>query len=476
MLRGSFASRLRERVQFGIALCCAAIVSCGSPSPSPPTTGGSPSQTITGTERLGWTQSAADAVELAAIGYALYVDNARVELIGATCGPSTGTADFSCSALLPSMTPGPHTLELASFVVSGTTVAESARSAPLQVTVSPPVSTRVAEPAPGWTHSAVVTRDGVRLRLEQLAGTVVEPTDFAFSPDGRLFVAERAGRIRIVRDGRLLAQPALSLHESEPGQPRLITLAVDPRFEQTHYVFAIFTVLSDSGGRTFGLARFREASDTLADRVILLDGVPASPAGEAASLRFGPDGKMFAAFDDGGLARLAGDLASPNGKILRLNADGTTPDDQAGGTPLYSYPYRSPRGLDWNPSAKTLWAADRDSQNSGRLNLVASNDVARRRGVLQAVLTLPAGTSPSSLAFYQNGSIPAMRGDLLVASEEGRHLLRIRPDPVTPTRVVATERLLQDQIGGIRIVAVAPDGVIYVGTANAVGRLVPDGH
>ncbi len=65
-----------------------------------------------------------------------------------------------------------------------------------------------------------------------------------------------------------------------------------------------------------------------------------------------------------------------------------------------------------------------------------------------------------------------MRDNLLVASEEGRHLLRIRLDPKEPTRVVATERLLQDAIGGVRSVAVSPDGAIYLGTADAVGRLV----
>jgi glucose/arabinose dehydrogenase len=60
-----------------------------------------------------------------------------------------------------------------------------------------------------------------------------------------------------------------------------------------------------------------------------------------------------------------------------------------------------------------------------------------------------------------------------VASEEGRHLLRILLDPQEPSRIVTTERLLQDVIGGVRTVAVGADGAIYLGTANAIGRLVP---
>ena len=78
---------------------------------------------------------------------------------------------------------------------------------------------------------------------------------------------------------------------------------------------------------------------------------------------------------------------------------------------------------------------------------------------------LPARTEPSAIAFF--------RHDLLVASDTGRHLLRIRFDPQNPTTIVGTERLLQDRIGPIRAVGVGPDGAIYVGTDHAIGRLVP---
>ena len=77
------------------------------------------------------------------------------------------------------------------------------------------------------------------------------------------------------------------------------------------------------------------------------------------------------------------------------------------------------------------------------------------------------------MAFYRGDLIPPFRDNLLIASDEGRHLLRIQIDPLQPTHVVATERLLQDRIGGLRVVGVAPGGAIYVGTAQAVGRLSP---
>ena len=84
----------------------------------------------------------------------------------------------------------------------------------------------------------------------------------------------------------------------------------------------------------FGIARFREVSNTLAERVIIRDQIARASSTPSASLRVAADGKLFVALDDADSARLAEDLSSANGKILRLNPDGTTPDDQAGGSPL----------------------------------------------------------------------------------------------------------------------------------------------
>jgi glucose/arabinose dehydrogenase len=400
------------------------------------------------------------------------------------------------------MSKGAHTLELATFTVDGP---ESARSAPLTVTVTGLATAVVpsASPQPSskpstasssasstsstlaqsstslWSTAPaspaalpVVTSDGVALKLQRIAGGFADPTDLAFLPDGRVFVAERAGSVRVLRDGQVLHDPALSPPPSSSGQDQLIALAIDPQFDLTHFVYAIVTASSSSGGPAFALVRFREAANTLADRAVLVDNIPASPDGPSASLRFGVDGKLFAAFDDAGSHSLAGDLASPNGKILRLNPDGTTPADQEGGTPLYSYPYWSPRGLDWHPVSRMLWIADRSGLASGVLSVVTSSGV-RTRGIIRSAMSLPQETVPSSIAFYRGGRIPAFRDNLLVASDEGRHLLRIQIDPRDPTRVVATERLLQDRIGGIRLVGVAPAGEIYVATAHAIGTLVP---
>jgi glucose/arabinose dehydrogenase len=453
-----------------------------STTPAPPVVQPS-NETINGTERIGWSQPAADAVELTRIRYAVYVDGTRSELAGVTCSDSITPTGFACSAKLPAMASGAHTLQLASFMADAGPTLESARSGSLNVTVV--AATTANEPATSsnrrestWASGPAGTTIGrVALQVERIADDVDQPADLAVAPDGRLFVAERSGRIRILRDGRLLSAAAWSLAETPAGHGQILALALDPQFDRTRFVFAVYTTTSSrSGEPMFSLVRFRETSDTLADRIVLLDEVRASQGNAMASLRFGPDGKLYAAFDDGGDPRLPGDLASLNGKALRLNPDGSTPRDQAGSTPLYSYPYRSPSGLDWDPVSGALWVADRKTADSARLSAVVPDKASpgATRGVVSGTYALPHATIPSSIAFYRGRKFPAFAGSLLVASDEGRHLLRIAVGNRSPSAPAVTEQLLQDRVGGVRAVAVGADGTIYFATAHVIGRLVPN--
>jgi hypothetical protein len=138
-----------------IAMLCSAIVACGkptapspppapeppattpaptppppTPSPDPPPTG----QPITGKERLGWDQPAANVSELSSLNFAIYVDGTRSVLPGVSC---TASAGFACSAQLPALSPGNHTLEVAAFVLDDGAPLESARSPAIRVTVTP---------------------------------------------------------------------------------------------------------------------------------------------------------------------------------------------------------------------------------------------------------------------------------------------------------------------------------------------------
>jgi glucose/arabinose dehydrogenase len=263
-----------------------------------------------------------------------------------------------------------------------------------------------------------------------------------------------------------VAEPAVALNDDT----RLLALAVDPRFEQTGFVYLLGAAPSRDGGRAFTLLRFREAANAFFSPIVLLDAVPAAspPTG---ALRTDTDGSLFVALDDGGDAQQAGDLSVPNGKVLRLTPDGTTPADQAGFTPMYASDFRSPRGFAWQPQSRLLWIADQVTENSAIVSAIGPAAGPQRRGIRLTSYALPRGTRPSSLAFYSADAIPALQGNLLVVSDEGQHLLRVRFDSMEPTRVLGTERLLRNAIGGIRSIAISQDGRIYLATSDALATI-----
>ena len=164
-------------------------------------------------DRLGWAQQAPDAAEIATFQFALYVDGSRTTLASVSCAQCGERTAFDCSAVLPTLSTGTHTLELASFVVDGSVTIESARSGALRV-VAGGTSTSTFSAA----SMLVVTAEQVQLNLVPVAEGLNLPSDLAFASDGSIFVAERGGVVRLIRDGgSLRRRRSIFLRRSRAG-------------------------------------------------------------------------------------------------------------------------------------------------------------------------------------------------------------------------------------------------------------------
>jgi glucose/arabinose dehydrogenase len=150
-----------------------------------------------------------------------------------------------------------------------------------------------------------------------------------------------------------------------------------------------------------------------------------------------------------------------------LNADGTTPADQAGGTPVYALNVNQPRGMDWDGA--TLWIAE-----SVRLQGVVDASATTRRAAAMVNYRLPAGIDPEGAMFYRGSLIAGLAGDLLVASADGGSILRLRFDPGNRRRIVSSEYLLQGVLGPIQAIAEAPNGAVYFSTLNELFMIAPE--
>jgi glucose/arabinose dehydrogenase len=184
-----------------------------------------------------------------------------------------------------------------------------------------------AEPA----RSATTVPQGF---TDSLVAQVPNPTSMAVAPDGRLFVTQKAnnniGRVQVIKNGQLLSKPFLKLTTDTSYVRGVLGVQLDPNFSTNHYVYIFYTATSPSVHNR--VSRYTANGDVAvagSEKVLLdLPDLPANQGGHyGGSLRFGSDGKLYVGVGDDTNSANAQSLNTPNGKILRINSDGTIPTD-----------------------------------------------------------------------------------------------------------------------------------------------------
>ena len=335
-------------------------------------------------------------------------------------------------------------------------------------------------PTTPQTGDVLTTRDGVRFRVETVVTGLEIPWSLNFAPDGRLFVTERPGRVRIVTPGGS-SELALTVDDVYvEGEAGLLGLALDPQFAQNRFVYIHYTA-AIPGNAVNRIVRYREVNSRLGERVVLLDNIPAGNIHDGGRLRFGPDGLLYATAGDAAIPDFAQDAASLGGKVLRLNRDGSVPSDNRFSSPVYTYGHRNPQGLDWHPATGDLWAVEHGQIGNDEVNAI-------RPGLnfgwprIEGAATLPGmetpaafynpAVAPSGASFYRGQRLPQFVNNLFVATLRGTALLRLTVDN-TSRRVTSEERLLEGTYGRLRDVISGPDGYLYFCTNNRDGRGSP---
>ncbi|MFP2929775.1 PQQ-dependent sugar dehydrogenase [Pyxidicoccus sp. 3LG] len=200
-------------------------------------------------------------------------------------------------------------------------------------TESPPGSEPGSEPTwdPGPEHLGQQRSTAVPPLFSdtEVTDDLDSPTAMAIAPDGRIFVCEQAGALRVIQDGQLLATPFVTLNVDDNGERGLLGVAVDPGFPQQPYVYVYYT--SPSPTLRNRISRFTASGNRAVSgsEVVLLNLDPLTSASthNGGALHFGADGKLYAAVGDNATSTNARLLTTLKGKLLRLNRDGTIPTD-----------------------------------------------------------------------------------------------------------------------------------------------------
>lgn len=214
--------------------------------------------------------------------------------------------------------------------------------------------TRAAVLPSGFTESLV-------------ASGIANPTAMQFAPDGRLFVAEQGGRLRVIRNGSLLPTPFLTVAVSSVGERGLLGIAFDPDFAVNQFVYIYYTATSPTIHNR--ISRFTANGDVAvsgSETVVLeLDNLSSATNHNGGALNFGPDGKLYVAVGENANGPNAQTLANLHGKMLRINKDGTIPTDNpffAAATgrnrAIWALGLRNPFTFAFNPNQSQMFIND----------------------------------------------------------------------------------------------------------------------
>ncbi|MEE9202513.1 MAG: PQQ-dependent sugar dehydrogenase [Dehalococcoidia bacterium] len=331
-------------------------------------------------------------------------------------------------------------------------------------------------PPPATPASAVAP--ALTPRVEVMATGLEVPWALAFSPDGRIFITERPGRLRVISDGVLLPQPVAVLPVATVRESGLLGLALDPEFEKNHFLYVYYTYREGRELRN-RVVRLTEAGGRAGEPVVLLEGIPGATIHDGGRLGFGPDGRLYITAGDSARELLAPELTSLAGKVLRLNPDGSIPQDNPfPGSPVFTYGHRNPQGLAWQPATGQLYATEHGPRGHDEVNIIRAGanygwPAAKGRQGMEWGFSLPVAESgsgtwaPSGATFYTGPEFPQWRGHLFFAGLRSTALWHVDPTAPEP---LEPRTLLEGRYGRLRDVVQGPDGSLYLLTSNRDGR------
>lgn len=357
---------------------------------------------------------------------------------------------------------------------------------------------------PAWAVDKVFESKSETFRVKTYVSRLEHPWSIAFLPDGNALVSERDGRMRLIRDGKLLQQPVTGLPDiASGGQGGLLDIALHPDFANNQLVY--FSYSAEENG-SFGtqVARGTLAGSQLTGVEVIFKAQPKTATRQhfGSRLLFLPDGTLLVSLGDK-YHRMedAQDLSNHLGTIVRIRDDGSIPEDnpfigrENAEPAIYTYGHRNTQGMALHPETNEPWIHEHGPKGGDELNRLEpganygwpevtygvdydGSIISRKtgqEGMEKPITYWTPSIAPSGMVFYNGGAFTNWQGNIFLGALAGQHLRRI---VLNGTTVIGEEKLLESLNARIRDVEVGPDGALYVLTDSDQGevwRISPEG-
>ena len=328
----------------------------------------------------------------------------------------------------------------------------------------------------------------VKISADTIVTGLQNPWGMAFLPDGRVLITERAGTIRIVKDGKLEPQnvqnvPAVYAN----GQGGLLDITLHPDYNQNGWIYFTYSKPGSGGGSTtLTRAKLNGNSFTDLQELFVVKPFVGSGVHFGSRIVFDGQGYVYVSTGERGTKENAQSLATHNGKVIRLHDDGRVPDDNpfvntANAQPeIWCYGNRNIQGMVYDKANNILWAHEHGPRGGDEINRIQkgknygwpvtthgidysgsiiSNDK-EKEGIEPPVHVWTPSIAPCGMALVTSDRYRGWKGNLLVGALAGQHIARVEVDG---NKIKGEEKLLNG-MARFRAVTEAPDGYIYAVT------------
>ena len=325
------------------------------------------------------------------------------------------------------------------------------------------------------------------------------PWGFVFLPDGSMLINEKEGKMIHFKDGKksdIAGVPEVY----NRGQGGLLDIALHPDYKDNGWLYITYASSEGEGdGGNTALMRAKLNDNKLVEKQLLYKASPNTTKGQHFGSRivFDKNGYLFFSAGERGERDInPQDITRDNGKIYRLNDDGTIPQDNPfvndpnAKQAIYSYGHRNPQGMVLNTNTGEVWTHEHGPQGGDEINIIKAGanygwpvisyginyngtkftDITAQEGMEQPLHYWVPSIAPSGMAFITSDIYPGWKGDLLVGSLKFQYVDKC---VLKDGKVIKEERLL-DGLGRVRTINEGPDGYIYVGIENmGIVKLLP---
>lgn len=346
----------------------------------------------------------------------------------------------------------------------------------------------------------IVQSKDYKLRVVTVASGLESPWGLAFLPSGKMIVSERdEGHLRLVSKDGKLSPPLKGVPKvASAGQGGMLDIALDPDFQNNKLIYFSFSEPGTGGaGTAVARAVLDEANNSLSEIKIIFRQLPKTGGGRhfGSRLVFARDGKLFITIGDRGERGRVQDFTINRGQVIRINTDGTIPEDNpfVGKTgyraEVWSYGHRNPQGAALHPETGKLWTNEHGARGGDEINVPQAGKNygwpvisygrhyfggkigigTHKDGMEQPIHYWDPSIAPSGMMFYTGDKFPKWRGNAFVGALKYQLIARLELDG---EKVVKEERFLGALQERIRDLRQGPDGYIYVLTDSSNGKIL----